>query len=287
MTKNVSIETSQQASAAAITQEEIQQFISEIIDNGFQRRNLHKAEKSEVLRMKAICRRRVSKKILQKYDLYDDFGAKFDEDERIKRKDKSLAEIRKEAEILYKSATGNNNTDDEFIKETSRQLIPYLSAYNLLNNARLDVEKRMVKTVIKLPVYHWIKSICGLGPLGIACIIAETGDLANYSSVNKLYMRLGLGVINGEGQRRCTGEKALLHRFNPERRATSWTVADSLLRQKGKNIYYDIYANRKEYEKERNPEIANIYAHKRAKRYAEKKMIKDLYRNWVAYYPKS
>jgi hypothetical protein len=44
--------------------------------------------------------------------------------------------------------------------------------------------------------------------------------------------------------------------------------------------YGRVYLDRKKYEIDRNPEIKPIIAHRRAQRYMEKKLLKDLWVSW-------
>ena len=94
---------------------------------------------------------------------------------------------------------------------------------------RKQIEARMRTLAKTLPVWPWADNVRGLGELGVAIIIGEAGDPANYPRIECLWKRLGLAVIDGERQQRKRGaEAAAAHGFNPSRRAEIWTIGDSL-----------------------------------------------------------
>jgi hypothetical protein len=65
-------------------------------------------------------------------------------------------------------------------------------------DAMRDVsEKRMAKLAMELPVYKWVETVHGAGALGLATIVAEAGDLSNYSNPGKLWSRLGFAPFEG------------------------------------------------------------------------------------------
>jgi hypothetical protein len=92
-------------------------------------------------------------------------------------------------------------------------------------------EKEMERLAKSLPVWAWAKDVAGFGPKGLAIIVGEAGDLWNYPRREHLWKRLGLAVINGERQRKKSDlEEVRAHGYNPQRRAESWTLADSLFK---------------------------------------------------------
>ena len=96
---------------------------------------------------------------------------------------------------------------------------------------RKHVEKEMRRLARSLPLWAWAYGIAGFGDLGVAIIVAETGDLSGYATKERVWKRLGLAVIAGERQQRKTGaEAAAAHGYSPQRRAEVWTIGDSLFR---------------------------------------------------------
>lgn len=229
-----------------------------------QRQDLHRAEKSLTLQIKAKCR-------------------------RLAGGDKT------EAEKVYKSMM--KDCGHELAMFAIATTMPFINSRELLEKERKQVEKQMVKEAKTLPVYPWVKSVKGFGELGFAQIVGEAGDLSNYSTVSKLWKRLGLAVINGGRQRMVSGPDALEHGYNPSRRSVVWNIGDSLFRANGP--YSDLCRERKEYEREKaaaegltvcpaakipankkDQYRSDGHVHNRAKRYMEKRLIRDLWRAW-------
>lgn len=228
------------------------------------RQDLHRAEKALTLRIKANCRRSVG----------GDKG---------------------EADVLYKAMTGKG--DHDLAAEMLAVCAPFLESRALIEAQRKQTEKQMTEQAKTLPAAQWVESVRGFGMMGFASIVGEAGDLSNYANPAKLWKRLGLAVIKGERQQRKPGAEALEHGYSPERRSVIWTIGDSLFRANGD--YSDLCRERKEYEREKAAEqgltvcpAAKIpangkenyrsdgHVHNRAKRYMEKRLIRDLWRIW-------
>lgn len=159
-------------------------------------------------------------------------------------------------------------------------LVPFKASLEPVEEQEKEHLSRMLEYAKQLPVSEWILNVRGVGLLKLAKIVGEAGDLSNYANPAKLNKRFGLAVFDGVGQRRCKNkELALLHGFNPRRRAVMWDVGSGLIRQNdGK--YRELYDRRKEKETE-NPEVkTKMHAHRRAQRVMEKEFLKDL---WVAW----
>lgn len=229
-----------------------------------QRQDLHRAEKSLTLQIKAKCRRLCG----------GDKG---------------------EAEKVYKSML--NGCEHEMALYALSTTMPFINARHLLETQRKETEKSMVNAAKTLPAYAWVESVKGFGALGFAMIVGESGDLSNYTTVSKLWKRLGLAVIEGERQRRVSGVDALKHGYSPSRRSVVWTIGDAMFRSGGE--YADLCRERKEFEREKakaegltvcpaakipanNKEQyrSDGHIHNRAKRYMEKRLIRDLWRAW-------
>jgi transposase len=151
-----------------------------------------------------------------------------------------------------------------------------------LEQQRKAYEKALEKLGKQVPIYPFTESIKGFGALALAKTVGECGDLSAYPSVSGVWKRAGLAVINGGRQRRVSGEAALEHGYNPERRSVFWNIADPLLKSQGKDEnagpYRRIYDRRKAYELTR-VETAG-HAHNRAMRYMTKELLKDLTLAW-------
>lgn len=148
-----------------------------------------------------------------------------------------------------------------------------------IHAARLVPEKNMKKLARELPVWAWTESINGMGELGLAQIIAETGDLCNYTNPAKVWKRMGLAVINGKSQRRVKGEGALEQGYSPRRRAIMFVIGDSMIKKQ--NLYRELYLKRKAYEEMKLPDSTKMHWHRRAQRWMEKRLLSDLWRQWM------
>lgn len=219
--------------------------IAEIREQWRLRQAWHRSEKSLTLQCKALCRR--------------------------------LAENgdKKEAEAIYKAALSNGDHPMGAIALAA--FFPLHEARESVAKHRKTVEKRLAKLAGELPVAEWVEGVRGVGIASLAAIVGEAGDLANYSTVPKLWKRLGLAVMpDGTRQRRIAGVEALDHGYSPARRSVVWNVGDCIIRAGGPlKVVYD---TRKIYETDRVE--TKMHAHNRAKRYIEKRFIRDLWAAW-------
>ena len=141
-------------------------------------------------------------------------------------------------------------------------------------------DKPLIAYAKQLPVYPWAESIRGLAAISLAQIVGEAGNLSHYDNPAKLWKRMGLAVMpDGQRQRRVTGEAAIEHGYNPSRRSVMWVVGDNLIRATNET-YYGLFIERREYEREINPDAAPIVHMRRAHRYMEKRLLRDLWRAW-------
>ena len=119
----------------------------------------------------------------------------------------------------------------------------------------------------------------------MAIIVGEAGDLSNYENPAKLWKRLGLGPYEGKAAstwRKAGGlsaEQWIEVGYSPRRRSAMWTIGDALI--KGNDgAYKQLYDDRKAYEVERDPKMSKMHAHRRAQRYMEKRLVRDLWQAW-------
>lgn len=153
---------------------------------------------------------------------------------------------------------------------------PLYAAQAPIHAIKLATEKEMVTRAKETTLAPFVERTRGLGYLGLAQILAEAGDLNNYSNPAKLWKRFGLAVINGKGQRRVAGEGAIEQGFSPKRRAVMFNIGDSLIKQGAE--YRALYLERKAYEAAKNPDARPIQNHRRAQRYMEKRLLRELWK---------
>lgn len=106
-----------------------------------------------------------------------------------------------------------------------------------------QAEKEMKTLARKLPIFMWSQGVRGLGEIGIATIVGETGDLSvtptkegvqGYATHERVWKRLGLAVINGRRQGApgpgATKDDWIEHGYRALRRSQCWKINDSLIR---------------------------------------------------------
>lgn len=153
---------------------------------------------------------------------------------------------------------------------------PFLDARATIRAARTFAESRLEELAGSLPVSEFVQNTRGLGLLGLAQIVGECGDLGQ-RSVPQLWARMGLAVMpDGTRQRRMAGPEGIAHRFSTSRRMIMWNIGASLIRSE--SPYKTVYEDRKHYELGRG--LDQGHAHNRAKRFIEKRLIRDLWRAW-------
>lgn len=187
-------------------------------------------------------------------------------------------------------AEGDPTTCDARVPSVSLATLSTLhlrEAAAVLHPRRLAYERQMEKLARQLPVWPWVESVRGFGALGLAQIIGECGDLWRYDGPAKVWKRMGVAVIDGERQRRVAGADALIHGYVPRRRAILFNIGESLIKGNQDGAYRPCYLARREYERERlGPDAAPILLHNRARRYMEKRLLRDLWRAWRAMVPR-
>ena len=243
------------------------------------RQRWHRAEKALILQGKALCRSLVHEG------------------------DKKLA-----SDLFDKVESGDMANDVAFFN-----LQPFLMSIQHFRQSRTEIEKKLAKEAKKLPAYDWIKSVHGIGDGGFASIIGECGDISDYKSVSALWKRFGLAVIDGGRQRKVSNvDEAAIHGYNPSRRSVIWNCGTNLIGGMGRGKrptlgadlsqydwteYQKLFVERCRYECANNPEkmaLATVekdgelresypkHSQARAKRYVEKRFLRDLYAKWNA-----
>lgn len=228
-----------------------------IVERCSQRADMHRAEMKLTLQLKAICRRLVKGDLAQSVILYNALQGKSDHPLRA-----TAAAV---AQVL-------------------------LTAREEIHQGRLLIEAQLEKDVLALPIWPRVKATPGLGFLGIALLIGATGNLGKYPTHSKVWKRLGLAVIDGRSQRRISGVEGIKQGFSPKRRSAIWILGANMLRtqsglpegrrrrarQPGPfRLGYDA---RKAYELANG--VPKAHAHNRAKRYMEKKLVRNIWRAW-------
>lgn len=221
-------------------------LIDEIIELWRQRQAWHRAEKSLTSQAKAICRRFAGGNEVQ--------GNK----------------------LFATAAKGPLPKGQLCVAAVA--IAPLLSAREVVEGYRDAIEKRLATLAEQLPVWPaFVKELGGFRQGSLAALVGECGDLSNYSTEAKLWKRLGLAVFDGKAQGRVNGDAAIEQGFNPRRRAVAWTWG--LQTCKSGSTYNPLYKERLAHELTR---VEEKHAKARARRYATKRLARDIWRAWKA-----
>lgn len=237
--------------------DELDELCSTIVERCSQRADMHRAEIKLTLQLKAICRRFVKGDIA-------------------------------ESALLYRSIEGKS---DHPLRTTALAVTQVLlKARADIRKGRLLIEAQLEQDVRALPIWPRVRATHGLGFLGVALLIGATGDLRRYSNHSKVWKRLGLAVIDGRCQRKVPGPEGIRQGFSPNRRSTVWNLGSNMLRTQSGLPTGRRYKAREPgpfrlgYDARKAYELANglhkAHAHNRAKRYMEKKLVRNIWRAW-------
>lgn len=158
--------------------------------------------------------------------------------------------------------------------------------------ARREPERRLEKMAMQLPVWEaWARGVRGLGALSLAQIVAEAAgsnpeggirSIADYRGPACLWKRFGLGLVDGERQRKVTDpEKAERMGYSPRRRAIMYTATVGLVNM-NKGEYRDYYDAEKLRARAKWLETSAAHIDLHARRLLAKRLLRDLWRAWRA-----
>ena len=164
-----------------------------------------------------------------------------------------------------------------------------------LTARRKEIEKAMIGAARSLPAWRWAAGVAGLGDLGLAVIVGETGDLSHYPNFRHVWKRLGLMPFDGKAcsvWRRTGGMPAGGWEqvgYSPHRRAEIHAcVAEPMLKHQiaagrktstefgsPKGRYGDVYVARRERTKRDHSDWTKAHAHADATRIMSKALVAD------------
>ena len=156
---------------------------------------------------------------------------------------------------------------------------------------RTQEEKLLCELAQGLPALDWWTSVNGLGVLGYALLVSESGALSNYpdqgrpasTGVSTLWRRFGLHVVNGKACATWKGGGLTAEQwsdagYSSRRRSLIFQITSSLLKRQ--NPYKALYDSRKRLEAAKAPDGPKMLWHRRAERYVSKRLLRDLWRAW-------
>lgn len=166
-----------------------------------------------------------------------------------------------------------------------------------------DQTKNMERLAMQLPVWAAFgKNVRGFGARSLAVIVGEAGDLSAYPKKGHLWKRMGVAVMEGVrqgGLSKSAGAEAwIAHGYNRKRRSQMFIIGDVLVKVGAH--YRQVYLDRKAFEqaraiaaglivapaakipaKRKSEFICDGHIHRRAQRYMEKKLLRDLRQAWI------
>lgn len=184
------------------------------------------------------------------------------------------------------------------IRSVSMVVLRNMVARQSWDDMRRDTEKQMIAVARQLPGWEFVKSVKGVGELGLAVIVGEAGDLSAYPKKGHLWKRLGLAVLDGRRQgnpgANATAEDWIRHGYKASRRAEVYAfIDDVMLRHQWRGPkddrpgypigpYGEHYARKKaeyliRYADEKD---GKAHAENGARRYMAKMFIRDLWKAW-------
>lgn len=212
----------------------------------------------------------------------------------------AAARLRRDIEKALRSKQPYENPN---IPDHQKGLVVRMATNAVLSRQHWDLERKnteneMERIARSLPVWPWVEGVKGVAELGLAVIVAEAGDLSDYSGPAKLWKRFGMAVIDGERQgivaKEITGKERAeaweARGYNPSRRAEIFAfLDDTMFRHQWRGEkddvpahaigpYGEVYAERKAWNLARGWVLAR--ADRDARRFMSKRFLCDL---WVAW----
>lgn len=217
-----------------------------------------------------------------------------------------------EANKLYDAAKADAWADPML----AMALSPFFASLTPFEADIEAIEKTLAKLGKALPVWKsWGEGVKGLSALGLAIIVGECGDIGTYRNPSCLWKRMGLAVHGDHRQGNpgagATADDWTFEAYSKVRRSVMWNIGNGLIGGMGKfrplfgedveanpsySPYQKMFAERCRYEASRLPhkdgdaikesatgkDSYTLHAANRAKRYVEKRMLRDLYVAWRA-----
>jgi len=197
--------------------------------------------------------------------------------------------------------TYDSVTDPAQVPADFAYLYPQFLALTATEAEEARVDKSLAALVRQLPVWSaWGEGVVGFGPGSLGAIVGECGDLSTYSNPAKLWKRMGVGIVQGQAQRRvANADLAIAMGYCMRRRVILYAIGANFIRLPSCE-YRRVYDERKRFEIAK-AEAAGLkvapaakipkakaaqymsdgHIHRRAQRYMEKRLLRDLWRAWT------
>lgn len=153
--------------------------------------------------------------------------------------EKELEAVRKRAETLIGAIRKSKPVDDPAAAEVAYYVMGAERITAPAEEMRAAAEAEMETLAAHLPVAEWVKTVKGFTLKGLACIIAQAGDLSKYPNPDKLKRRLGLAPFEKDGITRSgstwarrgglKAEDWVEYGYNKKRRAEVFAFVDDVM----------------------------------------------------------
>jgi hypothetical protein len=147
----------------------------------------------------------------------------------------------------------NPGMNDADFQEWQPVIVAAVMSRTPFDQIEAESEKAMAKLAKELPVYEWASEIRGFGDVGLATIVAEAGDLSNYSNPAKLWKRMGVGLgqdgsgewVRQGGLAKSAGAAVWIeHGYNRQRRSRMWNIGDALVKGNADGEFRTLFLER-------------------------------------------
>ena len=141
-----------------------------------------------------------------------------------------------------------------------------------------DIEQQLAgqiaTTAFVHPAYDWLIRVKGIGPSLAASLLAHI-DIERAATVSALWRYAGLGVVDGQAERKTVGEK--LH-YNNDLKRTCYLIGVSMIRSA--SPYKAEYVEAKAYYEQARPDWTPAHRHHAARRKMVKLFLSHLWLVW-------
>lgn len=146
-----------------------------------------------------------------------------------------------------------------------------------LGEAENAAWRQMKRLARRHPMIRWLRDQKGFGLPSFTRLLGVTGDLYNFQTIPKLWRYLGLHVVDGSAARRRKGQSS---NWSHRGRALCFLIGQGIVMQGAGGLWRATYDRKKaDYEANR-PDWTPLRRHNAAMRYAVKKLLAAMWREW-------
>lgn len=211
----------------------------------------------------------------------DGYRASMDKQER-ERRIKAAQQV-----ISQCGANGSTHPMARLIDGGKAAIFAFDSAATVYERSAVDIVK-------ELPIYAWTQMPAqrGCGPLTIANVVGEAGNLCCYANPGKLWKRMGCAPFEHDGRMRMPsswrGDKSGFSKedwttlgYNPHRRSIAYLIGEAMVKLNKTGPYRTRYDEAKRAAAENHPDWKPLHLHRHAMLLSTKLFLKYLWIEWT------